>query len=326
MKKLILYPALFILLFLVAYKIAVDSVRPEKISRTKILMGTVVDIQVRNGDEEAASAAMEAAFNEIKRVEVIFSSMDKEGYIYNINESADSVIPTMGELNTILQASKQLNHLTKGAFDISLQNLIELWGFEKKPVLPTEADIKNALMSAGWDNLEIQNENIVKRNNVRLNFGAIAKGYAVDRAVDVLLKHGMTDALVDAGGEIKTTGGDWRVGVQDPDGIDRLLYILDLKGKSVATSGDYEQYLEKDGKKYHHILNPFTGYPGDKCKSVTIISDENYFADGLATGVFIMGPEEGLVLVEQIEGTEALIIDNQGKTWLSSGFNNYLIR
>jgi FAD:protein FMN transferase len=326
MKKLILYPALFILLFLVAYKIAVDSVRPEKISRTKILMGTVVDIQVRNGDEEAASAAMEAAFNEIKRVEVIFSSMDKEGYIYNINESADSVIPTMGELNTILQASKQLNHLTKGAFDISLQNLIELWGFEKKPVLPTEADIKNALMSAGWDNLEIQNGNIVKRNNVRLNFGAIAKGYAVDRAVDVLLKHGITDALIDAGGEIKATGGDWRVGVQDPDGIDRLLYILDLKGKSVATSGDYEQYFEKDGKKYHHILNPFTGYPGDKCKSVTIISDENYFADGLATGVFIMGPEEGLVLVEQIEGTEALIIDNQGKTWLSSGFNNYLIR
>jgi FAD:protein FMN transferase len=326
MKKLILYPALFILLFLAAYKIAVDSVRPEKISRTKILMGTVVDIQVRNGDEEAASAAMEAAFNEIKRVEVIFSSMDKEGYIYNINESADSVIPTMGELNTILQASKQLNHLTKGAFDISLQNLIELWGFEKKPVLPTEADIKNALMSAGWDNLEIQNGNIVKRNNVRLNFGAIAKGYAVDRAVDVLLKHGITDALIDAGGEIKATGGDWRVGVQDPDGIDRLLYILDLKGKSVATSGDYEQYFEKDGKKYHHILNPFTGYPGDKCKSVTIISDENYFADGLATGVFIMGPEEGLVLVEQIEGTEALIIDNQGKTWLSSGFNNYLIR
>jgi FAD:protein FMN transferase len=326
MKKLVLFPALFIILFLIGYKVAVDSVRPEKISRSKILLGTVVDIQVRDKDEEKAAEAIEAAFNEIKRVEVLFSSRDREGGVYKLNKVRDSIVYLEEELSKLLQCSDSLWQLTNGAFDVSLQSLMDVWGFEDEPSLPSEKMIRKAVNESGWDNINLTDGGLIKHNNAGLNFGAIAKGYAVDRAVQVLKNHGIEDALVDAGGEIRITGGDWKVGVQDPDDEEGLLYILDLKGMSAATSGDYEQYFEQDGIRYHHILDPSTGYPGKKCRSVTVLSKENYFADGLATGVFIMGAEDGIALIEKIDNTEALIIDSQGKVWMSAGFNNYIVR
>jgi FAD:protein FMN transferase len=325
MKKLLLYPALFIILFFIGYKIAVDSLKPEKINRSRILMGTVVDIQVRGEDADIALAAMEEAFGEINRIEKLFSSKDREGGVYQLNISSDSVLSAEEDLFRLLQYSDNLWNLTKGAFDVTLEEIIDLWNFENDPSLPSEAELRKAMVHTGWDKVEFANGEL-KRNNVKLNFSAIAKGYAVDRAVEVLKRYGLKDALVDAGGEIKTTGGDWKIGIQNPDNSGNILYVLDLKGLSVATSGDYEQYFEVDGIKYHHIIDPSTGYPGRKCKSVTILSGENYFADGLATGVFIMGAEDGIDLIEKIEGTEVLVIDSQGKTWMSSGFNNYLVR
>jgi FAD:protein FMN transferase len=326
MKKLVLFPALFIILFLIGYKIAVDSVKPEKINRSRILLGTVVDVQVREKDEEKASEAIEAVFDEIKRIEVLFSSRDREGGVYKLNKSKDSLLHTERELYRILQYSDSLWRLTKGAFDVSIQSLMDVWGFEDKPALPSEKMIRKAVNESGWDKIRLMDGEFIKRNSAKLNFGAIAKGYAVDRACEVLRKYGIDDALVDAGGEIRTTGGEWKVGIQDPEDEEGLLYILDLKGMSAATSGDYEQYFEQDGIKYHHILDPSTGYPGKKCRSVTVLSKENYFADGLATGVFIMGAEDGIALIEQIKDTEALIIDSQGKVWMSTGFNNYIVR
>jgi FAD:protein FMN transferase len=326
MKKLILYPALFVLVFLAGYKIAVDQVSDDNTSRTRILLGTVVNIQVSGEDEETASSAIEAAFNEIKRIEMLFSNHSNEGYVHRINNRIDSVIMVDTELYSLMKKSDSLYHLTGGAFDISLQQVVELWGFEDKPSLPGEAALRNVLNSCGWDKVRLQNGKYIRSTGVKLNFGAVAKGYAVDRAVDMLKKHEIKRALVDAGGEIKTIGDGWKVGIQDPNNQDGVLYVLDLKGMSTATSGDYEQYFEEDGIRYHHILDPSTGYPGRKCRSVTVISEENYYADGLATGVFIMGPDEGMKLIERTEGTEALIIDEHGKITMSSGFNNFLIR
>jgi FAD:protein FMN transferase len=326
MKKLVLYPLMFVVVFLISYKITVDAIKPDKVHRTKILIGTVVDIQVKSEDEKEAYAAIEEAFKEMKRIETMFTNRNGEGEIFRINEGWDSLFYPEDELKKLIQYSDNLWRITGGAFDISLQQLIDAWGFENEPGLPAEDAVAKALASSGLDNLIYDGEKYIRRNKIKLNFGAIAKGYAVDRAIDVLKRHGIKEALVDAGGEIKTIGGEWRVGIKDPDNKDNILYVVDLKGKSVATSGDYEQYFEKDNIRYHHILDPATGYPGNKCRSVSVISGENYFADGLATGIFIMGADKGMELVEKIEGTEALIIDIHGKTWMSSGFNNYLIR
>ena len=166
---------------------------------------------------------------------------------------------------------------------------------------------------------------IIKKENVGLNFGAIAKGYAVDKAIDVLKKHEIKEALVNAGGEISVIGNDWIVGVQHPRENNSIIKKIKLAGFTVATSGDYEQYFTVAGNRYHHILDPKSGYPSKGLQSATIINKSNSIADALATSVFVMGKENGLKLIETLDGTEAMLIDSEGKIFYSSGFENFLI-
>ena len=167
---------------------------------------------------------------------------------------------------------------------------------------------------------------LIKQKKVGLNFGAIAKGYAVDRAIDVLKTLGIKEALVNAGGEISVIGNDWIVGIQHPREINSIIKKIKLDGFTVATSGDYEQYFEVDGNRYHHILDPKTGYPSKGLQSVTIINKSNAIADALATAVFVMGKENGIKLIESLDDTEAMIIDDEGKIFYSSGFEKFLVK
>jgi thiamine biosynthesis lipoprotein len=214
-----------------------------------------------------------------------------------------------------------------GCFDVALESLIQVWGFDSKsPEVPNELEIKSALLESNWNKLKLINDGKVFRSTkTGLNFGAIAKGYAVDKAVDVLQKSGIQSALVNAGGEIKTIGNDWVVGVQHPREPNEIIRRIKLNGMSAATSGDYENYFEKDGARFHHILDPMTGYPARGIQSVTVLNINNAIADGLATAVFVMGKEKGLELIEKLRDTEAMIIDQQGKIYYSSGFEKFLI-
>ncbi len=156
--------------------------------------------------------------------------------------------------------------------------------------------------------------------------GAIAKGYAVDKAMEVLLKKGISDGLINAGGEIKVIGEQWIVGIQHPREINFLAAKIKLDNNTaVATSGDYEQFFEKDGRRYHHILNPKTGYPADELQSVSLIAQDVTIADGLATAVFVLGTTKGLRLIESLPETEAMIIDSSGFMSYSSGFKKFLV-
>ena len=180
--------------------------------------------------------------------------------------------------------------------------------------------IDSALSLSGWKKIKLLDENkIIKKKKVGLNFGAIAKGYAVDRAIDVLKTLGIKEALVNAGGEISVIGNDWIVGIQHPREINSIIKKIKLDGFTVATSGDYEQYFEVDGNRYHHILDPKTGYPSTGLQSVTIINKSNAFADALATAVFVMGKENGIKLIESLDDTEAMIIDDRGQDFLFVG-------
>ena len=318
----------FIVLFLIGFFIARNSSNEQKIfKRTQILLGTIVEIQVSDEDEQVAEKAISQAFAEVKRIDDLFTTYNEESPVWKINNNSDTLIKVDDEIYNLLVLCDSVTRLSDGCFDVSLDNLTKAWGFyTDNPLLPTKAAIDSALNSSGWNNIQLkENQTIIRRKNVGLNFGAIAKGYAVDKAIDVLKKSGMKKALVNAGGEIKVIGNDWKVGIQHPRDERGIVAVVKLNDMTVATSGDYEQYFEQDGIRYHHIIDPKTGYPARGLQSVTVINESNTFADALATAVFVMGKEKGMKLIENLNNTEAMIIDEEEKIFYSSGFEKFLV-
>ena len=299
MKNVIAYGVLVIVLFLIGFFIArnnSDEIKP--IKRTQILLGTVVEIQVRDEDEQKADDAIAQAFTEVKRIDDLFTTYNEESPVWKINNSTDSIISVDPEIYSLIVLCDSITKISDGSFDVNLDNLTKAWGFyTDDPNVPSQSEIDSALIISGWQKVKVVGNNqIIKTKKVGLNFGAIAKGYAVDKAIDVLKKSGIKEALVNAGGEISAIGNDWIVGIQHPRETNAIIKKLKLKNLTVATSGDYEQYFEKDGIRFHHILNPKTGYPSKGLQSVTIINKSNSFADALATAVFVMGKDAGIKL------------------------------
>ncbi|MBK9096722.1 MAG: FAD:protein FMN transferase [bacterium] len=318
----------FIVLFLIGVFLGRSCADKTKNYRqTQILLGTVVDIQVRNTDEKLAEEGIEKAFAEIKRIDNLFTTYNEESPVWKLNNATDSIISVDEEIYSLLVLCDSITKLSVGSFDVSLDNLTQAWGFySNNPQLPVSEAIDSALFLSGWQNIKLLDDNqIVKQKKVGLNFGAIAKGYAVDKAIYVLKDAGINEALVNAGGEIKAIGNEWVVGVQHPREKNSIINKIMLNGTSVATSGDYENYFEENGVRYHHILDPMTGYPTRGIQSVTVLNADNAFADGLATAVFVMGIEKGLELIEKLRDTEVMIIDEQGKIYYSSRFEKFLI-
>lgn len=316
-----------LVLFLIGFFIARNTDNEVKtVKRTQILLGTVVEIQIRNTDEKKADEAITQAFAEIKRIDDLFTTYNEDSPVWQINSSDDSIFIVDEEIFSLMILCDSLWRISNSSFDVAIESLIRVWGFDSKnPEVPADDEIKLALNQSGWQNIILNDEKQVRRKNVRLNFGAIAKGYAVDKAVEILHKAGIKEAFVNAGGEIKTIGRDWIVGIQHPREMKEIIKKIKLNEISVATSGDYENYFEKDGIRYHHILDPRSGYPSRGIQSVTVIHKDNAFADGLATAVIVMGKTEGLVLVDSLNDTEAMIIDDEGKIFYSSGFEKFLI-
>ena len=328
MKTAIGYGVLVIVLFVIGFYIARnngDEIKTYK--RTQILLGTVVEIQVRDADEKRAEEAISKAFEEVKRIDDLFTTYNDESPVWKLNNTTDSIVSVDPEVYNLIVLCDSVTKLSNRSFDVSLDNLTKVWGFyTDDPKLPEKSAIDSALIHSGWTNIRLLgNRQIIKHKNIGLNFGAIAKGYAVDKAIDVLKKYEIKEALVNAGGEISTIGIDWIMGIQHPREINSIIKKIKLNGYTVATSGDYEQYFEVDGIRYHHILDPKTGYPSTGLQSVTIINKSNTIADALATAVFVMGKENGLKLIENFDDTEVMIIDSSGKIYYSSGFEKFLI-
>ncbi|MCJ7554306.1 MAG: FAD:protein FMN transferase [Ignavibacteriaceae bacterium] len=328
MKKAIAYGVLVIVLFFIGFFIAQNSESETKtVKQTQILLGTVVDIQVRDYDEQKVHDAIKKAFAEVKRIDDLFTTYNEESPVWKLNHSSDSIITVDEEIYDLMVLCDSLWRISEGSFDVAIESLIHAWGFDdKSPELPADEEIKSALNESCWDKIRLLVERRFHRTGkTGLNFGAIAKGYAVDRAIEILKQAKIKEALVNAGGEIKSIGNDWVIGVRHPREINSIIKSIKLKGMSAATSGDYENYFEKNDVRYHHILDPKTGYPSKGLQSVTIIHKHNTFADGLATAVFVMGTNKGIELIEELNDTEAMVIDDQGKIFYSSGFKKFLI-
>ena len=328
MKKVYSYLG-FIVFFIIGFFVA-EKLNEEisTIKRSKFLLGTIVEIQIRDSDDRKADAVISDAFNEIKRIDKLLSIYDSESSVCKINNSCDSIINIDEEIFGLIQKCDSFWKLSRGSFDISIGSVISTWGFGKdNPAIPNQEEITKALENSGWEYVGFPDKNKLKKpGGVKFDFGSVAAGYAADKAVEVIAQSGITNALVNTGGEIRGIGDDWTIGIQHPRIAGQILEKLKLHGKAVATSGDYEQYFEENGRRYHHIINPKNGFPASECQSVTVIADNNLTADALATGIFVLGPAKGLELAESLENVEAYIVDSSGQILQSSGFKNFISR
>lgn len=304
--------------------------RLEPISRTRPMMGTQVTITatLSSLDESGVLACMDEAFEEIGRIEAVMSEYLPASELSVANREAGSRPVVVGsELADLVRLGLEISSISEGAFDISYAGMNRLWDFRNpEGPLPTPGEAAAAVRHIDYRKI-ILSENdpptiSFRDPEMKLGLGAIAKGYAVDRAMAQLRQCGVMDAIVNAGGDLKASGrcGDrtWRVGIQDPREMGGLVATIAVEDFAVVSSGDYERYFIRDGTRYHHILDPRTGIPARGSSSVTVLHPETARADALATALFVLGPERGMALINSIPG-EAVIIDTRGEIALSAG-------
>lgn len=300
----------------------------ETIKRTTIVMGSTIEIQVRGVDKTLANEAINAAFAESKRIDTLFSTYLKDNYMSSINKSEKEDIFVNSEMFFMLKKAEELWKLTDGAFDAAIGKIIDLVGFEKNsPTLPTPEEVLKALENVGWKKIKLSEPNgLYKPKNIRISFNAVVPGYAADKCSQILEQKGIKNYLVNVGGEIFSKGNNWKIGIQHPRKKDELLGTISADCVGISTSGDYQQYFKKNGKRFSHIFNPATGYPANECEAVTIIAKDALTADALSTGIFVLGPKKGLALIEKLKDVEGIIVDITGTIHQSSGFTKFLTR
>jgi len=318
MKKII-----FILIISLVIIGCQKSLPKTEISRE--LMGTKVTITVYNDDKDKAKEVIELAFNEIKRIDSLLSNYKNDSEVSLLNRNGFIEEPSNDMLYNV-KKSLRYSELSEGAFDITVQPLLDLYkdSFENKKRAPTDNEIKETLELVNFENIVIEFKKIrFEKKGIKITLGGIAKGYAVDKAIDVLKKNDIKHALVNAGGDLRAIGNkgkkNWSIALANPRNKREYVALIELNNKSVATSGDYERYFDED-KKFHHIVNPKTGYSADELISVTIITDKAVDADALATSVLVLSKEKGLELIEKLENVEGLIITKEKEIIKSSGF------
>ncbi len=330
--------------------------REQVYKKEKKLMGTTAEITLYG---EKNDTAIEQAFKEMEEIEKIASEYRKDSQLSKINRYAGvRKIKVDPRLYAMIEKSVYYSKLSDGAFDITVGPLIKLWQIKEKmlkssPSIPSEKEIKQKLKNISYQEISLNAKAktvYLKKKGMKIGLGAVAKGYAVDKAIEKLKTENVKLALVRLGGEIRVLGErkktwyaperyiPWKIGIQHPREKDGILGIVKLQnGEAVSTSGDYEQYFLKNDVRYHHILNPKTGKPAWECQAVTIVADKGLRqaqtlseskgldADILSTTVFVLGPEKGMELIEKLSDVEGLIVRNDGEVIFSSGMKDRFI-
>ncbi|MBT9159473.1 MAG: FAD:protein FMN transferase [Dehalococcoidia bacterium] len=290
------------------------------------LMDTFVTIRVPAVQRSAADAAMA----EMKRLNRIFDRFDAGSEVSRVNAGAGNWVavgPEMMELLSIV--NEMAAEWTGDLFDVTVGPLMDVWGFgqDQQTVRPAPDDIQRALSLVDRSRLKLDwtgSRVMLSEPGMGLNLGGVAIGYAIDQAVGVLREHGVTSGLIEVGGDVyvigqRPGGGAWRIGVQHPRQPGIKLGVLHLEEQAVATSGDYQRYFIVDGQRYHHILNPQTGYPSQGVISVTVVGPTATEVDILSTAVFLLSAEEGIALLESMPGVEGIIVNAEEEVFVTSG-------
>lgn len=300
-----------------------------KESRTSLY--TLVSITAVSTSEAKASKALDEAYRELDRLGRLLNFYADDSELAAINRNA-GVGPVRVSPDTleIVRAAVFAGQETEGGFDVTVGPLVRLWDF-KKQTLPTAAGVAERLPLVGYGNIVVDpaaSTVFLKKAGVQMDLGGILKGFAADKAVEILRKNGIEDGIVAVAGDIKAFGRQpdgrpWNVGIQNPrqqGGDDALLATVSLETRGISTSGDYQRYFIRDGVRYHHLLNPKTGFPESLCRSVTVIAPAAALTDAFATGIFVMGPEKGIAVLERL-GMDGVIVAGDGEILMTKGMD-----
>lgn len=305
---------------------------PEKVWAEGKAMGTHLAFAAYTTptvDAAKARAAWAGAIAEIQRIEALMTTWREDSEISKINAAAGKEPVVVGaETLQVIQESIHTSEISAGTFDITFETLHGLWKFDQDldPHPPKDADLKAKVKLLGYKHIKVdpgKSTVFLDKAGVKISLGGIAKGYGVDKAVAVLEKAGLTSFFVQAGGDLfargkKPDGSEWSAGIRDPRGTsEKYFALIPLTDHSFSTAGDYERSYMVGRKRYHHIIDPRTGYPAAASRSVTIWAPTALLADAIDDAVFILGPEKGLELVESLDGVGAVIVDAKNKVWVS---------
>ena len=290
--------------------------------RTLKLMGSRFDITVVANDSIQANKYIDTAVAEISRIEKLISSWDANSQTSEINRYAGiKPVKVDKELFDLIERAIGISKLTDGAFDISYASMDRIWKFDGSMTkMPSKEEITASVEKVGYQNIILDKKNstvFLKLEGMKIGFGAIGKGYAADKAKTLLISKGVNSGIINASGDMNTwgkqpNGNEWKVAITNPMDKNKVFALLPITNGAVVTSGNYEKYVNFNGKRYTHIIDPRTGYPSTGLISVTVFAPKAELADALATSVFVMGKEAGLDRINQLPKIECIIIDDKG--------------
>lgn len=303
----------------------------EIFKKEMILMGCVFDITVVANSKVAGANYIKMAVGEISRIEKMISSWDQNSQTAKVNRNAGiTPVKVSAELFELIVRAKKISQITDGAFDISYASMDRIWKFDgsvKK--MPSKELIANSVQKVGFENVILNKNNstvFLKKKGMKIGFGAIGKGYAADKAKQLLKSSGVKAGIINASGDMNTwgkrpNGKEWTVAITNPKNKKHAFAILPISDKAVVTSGNYEKYIVLNNQRYAHIIDPRTGYPTKGILSVSVFANSAELADALATSVFVMGIEVGLNRINQLKGIECVIVDEKGALHHSKNLN-----
>ena len=291
-------------------------------------MGSRFDITVVAKDSTEANLYIDLAVDEISRIEALISSWDPNSQTSKINNNSGiQAVKVDRELYDLIKRSLSITKLTDGAFDISYASLDKIWKFDGSMThMPDEEEIKSSVRKVGYQNIILDDRNstvFLKLKGMKIGFGAIGKGYAADKAKSLLIENGVKAGIINASGDMttwgkQTNGDDWKVAITNPLNKNKAFALLPITNGAVVTSGNYEKFVNFNGKRYTHIIDPRTGYPSSGIISVTVFAPKAELADALSTSVFVMGKDVGLNRINQLPNIECIIIDENGNIFTSA--------
>lgn len=310
---------------------AASTSRVERFARRAL--GTDVELLVFTEDPVGAKSAADAAFAEIDRIEQLMSEWKADSEVNRINQTAGGPpVSISKDTVAVLKVAQTVSEASGGAFSMTWAALKNLWNFQvpegQAPIVPNAESVQQRLAFVDDSKLKLTDTTVqLSERGMALGLGGITKGHATDRALNVLKEKGYPNALAFVGGDIASSGTKgaqpWVVGLQEPR-AEGYFAVLTLDDEAIATSGDYETFFELDGKRYHHVIDPRTGFPAEGVRSVSAISKDAASADAYATAIFVLGPEKGLALAESTDGLEAVIVDAQNRVIVSRGLASRL--
>lgn len=301
-----------------------NSDENKKVSKDIFAMDTYMTVTAYGKNAENG---VNKAVDEINRLETVLSAEKQESDIYKLNETGSGTLST--DTKDIVSKALEINKTTNGAFDISIYPLMVKWGFTtQKYNVPSKNEISKLLKDVDSSKIifDEKSGNVKLKENMKIDLGGIAKGYTSNRVMQIFKECGVKSGLVSLGGNVqalgtKTDGTAWQIAIENPDKSSDYIGVVSVKDKAVITSGGYERYFEKNGKTYHHILDPETGYPAESgVKSVTIVSDDGTLADALSTSLFVMGKEKALDYWHEHKNEfDTVLVEDNGDITITGG-------